>query len=145
MKPRITIITVCYNSEKYIEQAILSVINQTYDNLEYIIVDGGSQDSTMSIVNRYRDKISVIISEKDNGISDAFNKGIRRATGDIIGIVNSDDMLYNNNVIEKLAEYYEDDIDVYRGKEIVKNFDSGYEYVLSPSLVFKKNPIRIYY
>ena len=126
MKPRITIITVCYNSEKYIEQAILSVINQTYDNLEYIIVDGGSQDSTMSIVNRYRDKISVIISEKDNGISDAFNKGIRRATGDIIGIVNSDDMLYNNNVIEKLAEYYEDDIDVYRGKEIVKNFDSGY-------------------
>ena len=130
MKPRITIITVCYNSEKYIEQAILSVINQTYDNLEYIIVDGGSQDSTMSIVNRYRDKISVIISEKDNGISDAFNKGIRRATGDIIGIVNSDDMLYNNNVIEKLAEYYEDDIDVYRGKEIVKNFDSGYEYVL---------------
>ena len=136
MKPRITIITVCYNSEKYIEQAILSVINQTYDNLEYIIVDGGSQDSTMSIVNRYRDKISVIISEKDNGISDAFNKGIRRATGDIIGIVNSDDMLYNNNVIEKLAEYYEDDIDVYRGKEIVKNIDSGYEYVLSPSLVF---------
>ena len=99
MKPRITIITVCYNSEKYIEQAILSVINQTYDNLEYIIVDGGSQDSTMSIVNRYRDKISVIISEKDNGISDAFNKGIRRATGDIIGIVNSDDMLYNLSLI----------------------------------------------
>ena len=120
MKPRITIITVCYNSEKYIEQAILSVINQTYDNLEYIIVDGGSQDSTMSIVNRYRDKISVIISEKDNGISDAFNKGIRRATGDIIGIVNSDDMLYNNNVIEKLAEYYEDDIDVYSEKKLSK-------------------------
>ena len=65
-------------------------------------------------------------------------------TGDIIGIVNSDDMLYNNNVIEKLAEYYEDDIDVYRGKEIVKNFDSGYEYVLSPSLVFKKNPITFH-
>ena len=144
MKPKITIITVCYNSEKYIEQAILSVINQTYENLEYIVVDGGSQDDTMNIVNRYRDKISIVISEKDKGISDAFNKGIRNATGDIIGIVNSDDMLYNNHVIEKLAEYYEPDIDVYRGREIVKNFDSGYEYILSPSLVFKKNPITFH-
>lgn len=101
-------------------------------------------DTYLDIINAAKINIS---AGRNSASKEAMLKIIEKmtqGTGDIIGIVNSDDMLYNNNVIEKLAEYYEDDIDVYRGKEIVKNFDSGYEYVLSPSLVFKKNPITFH-
>lgn len=144
MNPRITIITVCYNSDKYIEEAIRSVIKQTYKNLEYIIVDGGSDDNTLNIIEKYRDSISLVISEPDEGISDAFNKGIRASTGDIIGIVNSDDMLYKEDVIENIAKAYEPSIDVYRGREFVRNFETGYEYLLCPTMEFKKNPITFH-
>ena len=93
MEPKISIITVCYNSEKYIEDAIKSVVLQSYKNKEYIIVDGGSTDNTPGIIERYRNLIDVIIAEPDRGISDAFNKGIKRASGEIVCIVNSDDMM----------------------------------------------------
>lgn len=91
--PKITIITVSYNSEETIEETINSVVNQDYNNLEYIIIDGCSSNGTMDIVNKYASKITRIVSEPDKGISDAFNKGIKYATGDLIGIINSDDLL----------------------------------------------------
>ena len=112
--PKISIITVCYNSAKHLEQCIKSVLDQDYPNLEYLVIDGGSTDGTIDIISKYRDKIAYFGSESDNGISDAFNKGIKAATGDIIGIINSDDFMMPN-ALQKISEYYEDDIDVYRG------------------------------
>lgn len=88
---KISIITVCLNSEQTIEQTIQSVINQNDSDYEYIIVDGKSTDNTLNIIDKYKNKISAIVSEHDNGIYDAMNKGIALATGEIIGIINSDD------------------------------------------------------
>lgn len=90
---KVSMITICYNAEKTIEKTIESVLNQDYENLEYIIVDGDSKDHTVDIVKRYENKKIRWISEKDNGISDAFNKGIKMATGDLIGLINADDYL----------------------------------------------------
>jgi glycosyltransferase involved in cell wall biosynthesis len=101
--PKVTIITVAYNSEKTIEDTLKSVANQTYNNVEYIIIDGKSTDDTLEICNNYADKITKIISEKDKGIYDAMNKGIQQATGDIIGILNSDDFYANDQVIEQIV------------------------------------------
>lgn len=139
-KPKISIITVSYNSEKYIEEAICSVINQKYWNKEYIIVDGASTDRTMQIVDMYRDKIDVIISESDKGISDAFNKGIKVATGDMICIVNSDDIM-PQNALERFVAQYEEGIDVFRGEEIIRNFDTGREYLMRPTMKYSTFPI----
>lgn len=112
---KISIITITYNSEATLEETIKSVIAQDYPELEYIIVDGLSQDGTMDIVRRYADNISVVISEKDNGISDAFNKGIRAATGDVIGIINSDDMLMPG-ALQAVATQMRENTDVLYGK-----------------------------
>jgi glycosyltransferase len=107
MQPKVTVITVCYNSSKTIEDTIKSVINQSYSNIEYIIIDGLSTDNTLEIVNKYREKISIIISEKDNGLYDAINKGINLATGEIIANLNSDDFYIDNNVITDVVETFE--------------------------------------
>ena len=96
---KVSIITVCLNSEKTIEQTILSVINQSYDDIEYIIVDGNSSDNTLEIVNKYRDQISCIISEVDNGLYHAMNKGIELSSGSVVGILNSDDFYEDSSVI----------------------------------------------
>ena len=95
-KPLFSIITVTRNSEKYIEECIKSVLTQKIKNFEYIIIDGKSTDNTIKIVRKYQKKISIILSEKDKGIYDAFNKGINLANGDYICIVNSDDILTPN-------------------------------------------------
>ena len=100
--PKISIITVSYNSAKTIEQTILSVINQSYKNIEYIIIDGGSTDGTVDIIKKYADKIAYWVSEPDEGISDAFNKGIKKSTGEIVGIINADDW-YELDAVEKVA------------------------------------------
>lgn len=102
--PKISIITACYNAEKTIEQTIQSVLNQTYDNIEYIIIDGASTDGTMDIVNKYKDQIDIIISEPDEGIYDALNKGITASSGDFLIFINSDDVLYDYLVIEDVVE-----------------------------------------
>ncbi len=103
---RISIITVCYNSATTIEKTILSVANQTYTNIEYIIVDGNSKDDTLAIVKKHEGKISKWISEPDKGLYDAMNKGIAIATGDIIGILNSDDTFNSISVIEQVANFH---------------------------------------
>ena len=134
-RPKISIVTVCYNSKSHLEEAIKSVIGQSYPNKEYIVIDGGSTDGTLDIINKYRDKIDYFVSEKDNGISDAFNKGIKVATGDIIGICNADDQLASN-CIQILADNYEEDVDIYRMNEVVKNFETGEEFLTKPTLVY---------
>lgn len=102
-KPLVTIVTVVFNGEKYLEETIRSVINQSYENIEYIIIDGGSTDGTIDIIKNYEDKLDYWVSEKDEGIYHAMNKGITVANGDIIGIINSDDWL-ESGTIEKVAK-----------------------------------------
>ena len=95
----ISVVTVVYNGVNFIEDTILSVISQSYSNIEYIVIDGGSIDGTIEIINSYSNKISKIIVERDNGIYDAINKGIKMSNGNIIGILNSDDILYTKSVL----------------------------------------------
>lgn len=96
--PKISIITPSYNQGHFLEQTILSILNQNYPNLEYIIVDGGSSDKSRSIIEKHAAQLSFWVSEKDNGQSHAINKGFRKATGDIIGWLNSDDILLPNTL-----------------------------------------------
>lgn len=103
---KISIITVSFNSETTIEDTILSVIGQTYSNIEHIVIDGGSSDNTQSILNKYRCKFSHLVIEKDNGIYDAMNKGIKLCSGDVIGILNSDDIFSENDVISRVAHEF---------------------------------------
>ena len=104
--PKISIITVSFNSAKTIKETIESILIQDYNNIEYIIIDGGSSDETIDIVKSYSEKISYFISEKDNGIYDAMNKGIKAATGDIVGILNSDDFYPNSFVLSNVAKSF---------------------------------------
>lgn len=103
-RPLISVITVSFNAVKTIEQTILSVINQTYPNVEYIIIDGGSTDGTLDVIKKYQDKIAYWVSEPDRGIYDAMNKGIAKAKGDIIGIINADDW-YELDAIESVVNH----------------------------------------
>lgn len=102
-KPLISVVTVVLNGVRYLEEAILSVINQTYANIEYIIIDGGSTDGTLDIIYKYENHIDYWASEKDSGLYNAMNKGIRLSRGDFIGFVGSDDYLYLDT-LEKLAK-----------------------------------------
>ncbi|RPH34413.1 MAG: glycosyltransferase [Bacteroidales bacterium] len=113
---KVSIITACYNSASTIKGTIESVINQTYNNIEFIIIDGASKDGTVDIVSSYGEKISKFISEPDKGIYNAMNKGIRIATGDIVGILNSDDFFNSTEVIQKIVdEFNKSDIDALYG------------------------------
>ncbi len=114
---KISIITVCFNSINTIQDTIESVINQTYSNIEYVIVDGGSSDGTLDIISKYLPKINIFISEKDNGIYDAMNKGIQKSTGDVIGIINSDDFYNDINVISNVMNHFnvDDNLDIVYG------------------------------
>ena len=94
--PLISVITVVKNNEKFIEETIKSVLNQSYKNYEFIVIDGASNDDTLKIIKNYKNDINIFVSEKDKGIYDAFNKGLKLATGDLIGFVNSDDVLTEN-------------------------------------------------
>lgn len=103
--PKVSIITPSFNQGQFIEATIQSVLNQTYPNIEYIVVDGGSTDQTMAVVDRYRDRIDLVIHEPDQGQADAINKGFRAATGELIGWLNSDDILYPN-CVERIVDRY---------------------------------------
>lgn len=106
----ISLITACCNSEKYIRDAIESVLKQDYPDIEYLIIDGGSKDNTLSIIKEYEPRFSGTlkwISEPDNGLYDALNKGIRLATGDIVGILNADDFFTSNTVLSEIAATFQ--------------------------------------
>jgi glycosyltransferase involved in cell wall biosynthesis len=104
---KVSIITVVFNNREMIKDAISSVLNQTYKNIEYIVIDGLSEDGTVDVIESYGAKITKFISEKDDGIYDAMNKGIALATGDIVGILNSDDFYIDDKVIEKIVKEFE--------------------------------------
>ena len=112
LKPRISIITVCYNSAKTIRETIDSVLAQDYPNIEYIIMDGDSTDETKEIVKSYKSGIAIFKSERDRGLYDAMNKAIELATGDVIGILNSDDIYASTDVISTVMnEFSTKDVD----------------------------------
>ena len=110
-----SIITVCYNSERFLEDAIQSVDAQDYPSIEHIIVDGNSSDGTLEIIKKHSDKISHWISEPDSGIYDAMNKGVKIATGEIVGILNSDDIYADDKIISTIVKQFEKDIDAVFG------------------------------
>jgi len=125
MSFKISIITVTYNAENFIEKTINSIINQSYKNIELIIIDGESKDDTLKIIKNYSQHINILVSEKDSGIYDAMNKGINLATGDFITFLNAGDDYINNNVLFNLFEnldkdtniVYADHISILNGKE----------------------------
>ena len=107
MLPKISIITPSFNQGKFIEETILSVLDQNYSNLEYIIIDGGSTDETVAIIRRYEDRLAYWLSEKDRGQVHAINKGIEQSTGDIFGFINSDDV-YLGGTFATVAQYFQE-------------------------------------
>lgn len=123
---KISIITVVYNNDKTIEDAIKSVLSQSYSNIDYVIIDGGSSDKTVTIINEYKEQLGYFISEKDKGIYDAMNKGINAAKGDVIGILNSDDLYQDSNVIETVMNQFNQNpsIDVVYGDLIYVKSDN---------------------
>lgn len=142
---KVTIITVTFNSEKYLESCLLSVINQLYPNIEHIIIDGKSTDKTISIINKYQDKIAGWISETDRGMYDAINKGMEMATGEIIGILNSDDILSNENVIEIIVnEFKKHHTDsIYGDLLYVDSEDVNHVYRIWKGKKFNRNNFKL--
>lgn len=135
MEPKISVITITFNSEATLEETILSVTTQDYPALEYVIIDGGSTDGTLDIIRKYQNKIQVVVSEPDRGISDAFNKGIARATGEIIGIINSDDILLPG-ALQKVADMYDSQVDVYSGLILFWDMKTNDTFPSYPDVTF---------
>lgn len=138
-RPKISIVTIAYNSAKTIRKTIESVLSQDYDNKEYVIIDGGSTDGTQNIVQRYSSSIDIFVSEKDRGRSDAFNKGIKLASGEMIVLLNSDDYLLPN-ALSRVAAEHDDNIDILCGNLILWNEYTDYKCRITPSLNFPKLP-----
>ena len=141
MNLKISVVTIAYNCESEIEDTIKSVIAQSYPNKEYIIIDGASTDNTMAVVNKYKDKIDVIVSEPDKGRSDAFNKGIQRATGDYIVMMNAGDLL-TEDALEKFAKNYVEGYDVIKGNTLRWNPDTGSNYRERPVIKYPAIPFN---
>ena len=132
-KPLITVVTVVFNGEAYIEETILSVINQNYENIEYIIIDGGSSDRTINIIRKYENAIDYWVSEEDKGVFDAMNKGINLATGAWINFMNGGDYFLKKDIISKISLLMVDDcIDVLYGNTLLR-YDKDYTRLQKPS------------
>lgn len=132
-KPLITVITVVFNGEQYLEETILSVINQTYDNIEYVVIDGGSTDGTLNIIKKYEDKIDYWVSERDNGIYNAFNKGISLVMGGFVGIINADDYYARNAVQTVVEEHLKNPgIDIFYANMYLYNEKFGEKKLIRP-------------
>tara|TARA_B000000565_G_C23758137_1_gene367310 strand:+ start:668 stop:1432 length:765 start_codon:yes stop_codon:yes gene_type:complete len=122
---RLSLITVCFNSEKTIKKTLDSIESQSYKNIEYIIIDGQSTDNTNEIIKSHKKKIDIHISEPDEGIFDAYNKGIRVANGDVIGFLNSDDFFVDNNSLDAVMEEFNKDIDIVFGNVLLLRNDAN--------------------
>lgn len=133
---KVSIITTCYNREQTIGDAIDSVLAQTYPDIEYIVVDGASKDDSWNIIKKYQGEITKAISEPDHGMYEAINKGIKMATGDIVGLMHSDDFFYSNDTIAHIVKIFEDThadvvygdglfVDMQHKNNIVRNWISG--------------------
>ena len=120
MKPVLSVITIVYNNVRDIERTMLSVLNQTYDAIEYIVVDGASNDGTLEVIKRYEDRLAKLISEKDKGIYDAMNKGLALAAGDYVIFMNSGDEFYGNDTVAKVFATAAD-ADIYYGETEMVN------------------------
>jgi glycosyltransferase involved in cell wall biosynthesis len=118
---KISVITAVLNSKDFIEDSIQSVLHQTYKNIEHIVIDGGSTDGTVGTIEKYQLGITKIVSERDDGIYDAMNKGIRLATGEVIGILNADDFYPDSGILEKVAQVF--------GNEDIESCYGDLEYV----------------
>lgn len=142
-KTKISIITVSFNTSDVIEKTIQSVINQIYPNIEYIIIDGGSTDGTIDIIKKYESYITYWISEPDNGIYDAMNKGIKKATGDWINFINSGDCLLDNNVISKFIQLHDPSADIIYGdtKISISNIKTSYIHKPEPIELMEKKMV----
>ena len=139
--PKISVITISYNNISEIEDTIKSVVDQEYPNKEYLIIDGGSEDGTLDIINNYQNKIDYIISEKDQGISDAFNKGIKAATGDWIVMINAGDLL-TDNALNKFARTYKPEYDVIKGNTIRWNPETEFKSIEHPVITYHTIPFN---
>lgn len=133
--PLISIITAVFNGEEYLEQTILSIINQTYENIEYIIIDGGSTDGTLDIIKKYENRISYWVSEKDNGIGDAFNKGVKISRGDYINFQGHGDGLISTDVLEKVFKDVNTDEDMLVSTRIKRIDINGEEIFTSKHII----------
>jgi len=118
--PKLSIITIVYNNVQDIERTMLSVINQTYSNIEYIVIDGASNDGTLDVINKYNPRIAKLISEKDKGIYDAMNKGLNIANGDYVLFMNSGDELFAADTVSKIFTT-QADADIYYGETEIIN------------------------
>lgn len=129
--PLISVITVSYNAATIIEETILSVVNQTYPNVEYIVIDGGSTDGTVDIIKKYADRLAYWVSEPDKGIYDAMNKGMAIATGNYINFMNAGDTFGDNTVLGTCAETLKNDttIDILYGDNYRKNYKKYNDYL----------------
>ena len=130
---KFSLITPTYNSAATISRTIVSVIAQEFSDLEYIIIDGGSKDNTLDIIKSYQSKINIkLVSEPDNGIYNAMNKGIKLASGEVVGILNSDDLFFDNSILNLVSEsFFDNKIDIvygdieYFSSDIDKTTDTG--------------------
>lgn len=138
---KVSIVTVTYNSEQYLKRCIESVKNQKYSNIEYIIIDGHSKDRTLEIIDKYYKQgiINKYISEPDNGIYDAMNKGIDLASGEVIALLNSDDEYFDENTIERISNLFGNDIDfVYGDVVYIRKNNRYFRYWKTGELNLKK-------
>lgn len=120
MQPKLSVITIVYNNVKDIERTMLSVLNQSYPHLEYIVIDGASKDGTQKVIEKYRDKITRYISEPDHGIYDAMNKGLALATGDYVLFMNSGDEIYSSDTVTDVFDN-QNSADIYYGETEMYN------------------------
>lgn len=139
--PKISVVTVCYNAADTIEETMLSVLNQTYDNVEYIIIDGGSTDGTVDIIKKYSKRLAYWVSEPDKGIYDAMNKGIDAATGDYINFMNAGDRFFKSDTIDYLIPNIFSSTDIAYG-DVVMNYNGKilYQKPLSLERIYRHLP-----
>jgi glycosyltransferase involved in cell wall biosynthesis len=123
-QPKLSVITIVYNNVRDIERTVLSVLNQSYSNIEYLVIDGASNDGTMDILRQYESRITKLVSERDKGIYDAMNKGLALATGDYVLFMNSGDEIYSSKTVENIFAS-SDDADIYYGE--TEMFDDSWQ------------------